>query len=102
MLRWQLSINLLSIYLSVYLSACYQFIDVTATDKGYVTSPGYPKQYGNNIHCEFALHADPAHGIALTIEEFQLEPSPTCHHDYVTVSTQGFDFSVFNRKPFFF
>ncbi|XP_033645993.1 cubilin-like isoform X2 [Asterias rubens] len=66
-------------------SACYQFIDVTATDKGYVTSPGYPKQYGNNIHCEFALHADPAHGIALTIEEFQLEPSPTCHLDYVTI-----------------
>ncbi|XP_022089190.1 cubilin-like [Acanthaster planci] len=65
--------------------SCYDRRDLAAVGKGYVRSPGHPNKYGSGLDCEYILHADPSNGIVLTLLEFQLEPSPDCDLDYLSI-----------------
>jgi cubilin len=59
-----------------------------ARDVGqYITSPGYPDLYSNNMHCEKSITANSSSaGILLTVWDFNLEGNPpSCPYDYVDV-----------------
>ncbi|XP_069479379.1 hatching enzyme 1.2-like isoform X2 [Ambystoma mexicanum] len=51
---------------------------------GFVNSTNYPSQYPNNANCSYLMRT-PGYQILLTFHAFDIESSPNCKSDYVTV-----------------
>ena len=49
---------------------------------GILTSPNYPSNYPNNLHCEYTINQPEKTTIALRWEDFHLED---CYYDYIKV-----------------
>uniref|UniRef100_A0A8C6U4F9 CUB domain-containing protein n=1 Tax=Neogobius melanostomus TaxID=47308 RepID=A0A8C6U4F9_9GOBI len=70
------------------LAACGGHIQLhDGDDPGYVTSPGYPQNYPQNIDCVWVISVP--NGEALTFTYFNLEPHSTCGWDSVTIFNGG-------------
>ncbi|PVD35988.1 hypothetical protein C0Q70_02958 [Pomacea canaliculata] len=53
---------------------------------GVITSPGYPRNYRNNLRCNYTIYGDTDHYIILTFNPaFNLEGGTSCPYDYVQV-----------------
>ncbi|XP_071489696.1 cubilin-like [Diadema antillarum] len=56
---------------------------------GTIHSPRFPRDYANQLRCEYNITVDPGYGIQLTFQEFHLEPplpgSTQCTFDYVQI-----------------
>ncbi|KAI8478628.1 CUB and sushi domain-containing protein 3 [Branchiostoma belcheri] len=48
---------------------------ITGHTSGYIYSPNYPGQYGNNQNCQWTVEASLGEGVKLTVESFILEES---------------------------
>merc|ERR1711963_885862 len=51
----------------------------------YIMSPGYPSVYPENQHCTWIITAPTGSKISINFFDFDLESSPTCQYDYVSV-----------------
>ncbi|XP_065846707.1 uncharacterized protein [Oscarella lobularis] len=51
-----------------------------------IISPRFPKPYFRNIECEWNFVVPSHHRAAVTFKSFNLENSPECKNDYVTVN----------------
>ncbi|XP_071954930.1 cubilin-like isoform X2 [Antedon mediterranea] len=66
------------------------YCDETLTDTtGTFHSPDFPAKYPNDLNCVYTIIADPGHFIEVIFEFFQLETSPHCTNDYVSLSNVG-------------
>ena len=54
-----------------------------STIVGFVSSPHYPSNYGNNQLCVWKLHVPSGHSVKLTFLDFKIEGSTNCRFDYV-------------------
>lgn len=52
---------------------------------GRLTSPGFPRAYGDHQERSWALRAPPGFRLRLYFTHFQLEPSHLCEYDFVQV-----------------
>ncbi|XP_072172020.1 cubilin-like [Diadema setosum] len=56
---------------------------------GTIHSPRFPRDYANQLRCEYNITVDPGYGVQLTFQEFHLEPplpgSTQCTFDYVQI-----------------
>ncbi|XP_044736742.1 uncharacterized protein LOC123298714 [Chrysoperla carnea] len=50
-----------------------------------ITSPGFPKQYPDNAHCEINIISPPGYRILLDFDELVLENEPFCSYDYLEI-----------------
>ncbi|GAB0096802.1 hypothetical protein DMENIID0001_123700 [Sergentomyia squamirostris] len=66
-----------------YVGECGQ---IYVTDKVVIESPGYPKKYPSNIHCEYILWSPCSTNFHIQFLEFDLEASHLCHKDQLVVS----------------
>ncbi|XP_063960621.1 cubilin-like [Lytechinus pictus] len=62
--------------------------NITAT-AGTIHSPRFPRDYANQLKCEFNITVDEGYGIQLSFKEFELEPpapgSTQCMYDYLQI-----------------
>nr|XP_054761515.1 cubilin-like [Lytechinus pictus] len=62
--------------------------NITATS-GTIHSPRFPRDYANQLKCEFNITVDEGYGIQLSFKEFELEPpapgSTQCMYDYLQI-----------------
>ncbi|XP_057633496.1 complement C1r subcomponent-like protein [Chionomys nivalis] len=56
-----------------------------------VTSPGYPEPYLKGQESHTDIEAPEGFAVRLVFQDFDLEPSPDCEGDSVTISTRGTD-----------
>uniref|UniRef100_A0A8C5ZSH4 Mannan-binding lectin serine protease 2 n=1 Tax=Marmota marmota marmota TaxID=9994 RepID=A0A8C5ZSH4_MARMA len=54
---------------------------------GRLTSPGFPREYGNHQEWRWALRAPPGYRLRLYFTHFHLEPSFRCEYDFVKLSS---------------
>ena len=52
---------------------------------GYVFHKNYPRRYKNIKHCLYVVRVAPGYAVELDFKIFELEISPQCQNDYVTV-----------------
>ncbi|XP_052259361.1 deleted in malignant brain tumors 1 protein-like isoform X2 [Dreissena polymorpha] len=50
---------------------------------GVITSPNFPSNYINNVHCNWFINAPDASRINLNITDFAMEFDDLCRHDYL-------------------
>ncbi|KAK6644342.1 hypothetical protein RUM43_000609 [Polyplax serrata] len=55
------------------------------SNRGYITSRNYPKNYNQMDNCVWTIQVDANHKIRLNFEEFDLASSSTCNDTYVQV-----------------
>jgi hypothetical protein len=55
----------------------------------HLTSPGYPKPYLKGQETSTDIEAPEGFSVRLVFQDFDLEPSPACEGDSVTVSWPG-------------
>ncbi|XP_030381464.1 cubilin homolog [Scaptodrosophila lebanonensis] len=55
------------------------------SEEGVITSPRYPNEYPNNVHCEWQVSVHPGGAIRFTIEDLSLETLSECHYDYLEI-----------------
>ena len=56
---------------------------------GYVFHNNYPRRYKNMKHCLYVLTVAPGYAVELDFKIFELELSPQCQNDYVTIYDGG-------------
>lgn len=78
----------------MYVGECGQ---IYVMDKVVIESPGYPKQYHPNIHCEYVLWSPCPTNFHIQFHEFDLEASHLCHKDQLRVSRDGEDIHLCGR-----
>lgn len=61
--------------------------DATGT-MGNITSPNHPLQYGHDIVCKWNIAVNESSIIRLDIVDVDIENSPSCIYDYISVSTE--------------
>ncbi|XP_059616495.1 cubilin [Phlebotomus argentipes] len=71
--------------------------EIYVTDKVVIESPGFPKQYLPNIHCEYILWSPCPTNFHVQFHEFDLEASHLCHKDQLRVSRDGEDVHLCGR-----
>ncbi|XP_075044475.1 embryonic protein UVS.2-like isoform X2 [Mixophyes fleayi] len=74
------------------LKASYGLVDCGGTytsDKGTITSPGYPNLYPNLSDCISTIWAPEGYQIVLNFTAFDLEYSSTCLYDYLIINDGG-------------
>jgi cubilin len=54
-------------------------------NNGFIYSPQYPKNYGPNLVCEWHIVTDKSHTLNVGFMDFDLENSPNCTHDSITI-----------------
>ena len=54
--------------------------------KNEIISPNYPSNYSNKELCNWEILAPKGHKIVLNFQDFNLERSRNCKHDYLKVS----------------
>ncbi|GAB6032010.1 hypothetical protein CHUAL_010385 [Chamberlinius hualienensis] len=52
---------------------------------GTIQSPLYPSNYGNDVHCSWAIQLNEGQQTRIVFDDFQLELSENCSKDYVLV-----------------
>ncbi|XP_073932259.1 complement C1r subcomponent-like protein isoform X2 [Castor canadensis] len=57
----------------------------------HLTSPGYPKPYLKGQETSTDIEAPEGFSVRLVFQDFDLEPSPACEGDSVTISGSGMD-----------
>ncbi|XP_015589651.1 cubilin [Cephus cinctus] len=50
---------------------------------GFITSPGYPKGYPENVDCEWLIEVDQLHSIEITFEDVDTEKRMSCFADKI-------------------
>ncbi|XP_061610917.1 adhesion G-protein coupled receptor G6 [Phyllopteryx taeniolatus] len=60
---------------------------VLTESEGWLTSPCYPRKYGNSQTCRWILRAPSGFVVQISVEDFELEEAPGCIYDRLTVST---------------
>ncbi|KAL3285248.1 hypothetical protein HHI36_019358 [Cryptolaemus montrouzieri] len=55
------------------------------------SSPGFPRQYPDNVDCNTYIVAPPGYQILLDFEELVLENEPTCSYDFLEILETGTD-----------
>ncbi|XP_059145873.1 uncharacterized protein LOC131933030 [Physella acuta] len=55
----------------------------TKQKEGLITSPNYPQDYDNNVHCLWVIVAEYSSYITLRVNDFKLEND--CHNDYLEI-----------------
>ncbi|CAJ0946111.1 unnamed protein product [Ranitomeya imitator] len=59
---------------------------------GVITSPGWPIEYPSRINCSWYIHANPGEAITISFQEFDIQGSPSCSFDWLSISpTQNSD-----------
>lgn len=54
--------------------------------QGFISSPGYPNTYGNNLNCIYYVHSPPESLVTLYFNLLDLEYSTGCRYDVLQVS----------------
>ncbi|XP_067930809.1 cubilin-like [Watersipora subatra] len=70
----------------------YQFAPcggVLRSDTGEITSPNYPNPYDHDMGCAWEIQADEGQQIELTVAFLDLEQSPKCEYDHLTLYNGG-------------
>lgn len=52
---------------------------------GFIASPNYPKNYENNLLCDYKIRLPEGKTIALSFLKFDLEPDNACRYDSVKI-----------------
>jgi len=60
------------------------------TGSGTLTSPGWPENYNNEEKCKYTLNAEAGKIIKIVFDEFDVESSPTCGADSLTIMGQKY------------
>ncbi|XP_061667928.1 adhesion G-protein coupled receptor G6 isoform X2 [Syngnathoides biaculeatus] len=60
---------------------------VLTESEGWLTSPCYPRKYGNSQICQWSLRAPLGFVVQISVEDFELEEAPGCIYDRLTVAT---------------
>ncbi|RLU24405.1 hypothetical protein DMN91_002494 [Ooceraea biroi] len=55
------------------------------SEKGAITSPGYPNSYPLNAECVWVLNTSPGNRVTLTFSEFDIQSSENCDLDYLEI-----------------
>lgn len=55
------------------------------SERGTITSPGYPNSYPLNAECVWILNTSPGNRITLSFSEFDIESSENCDLDYLEI-----------------
>lgn len=64
------------------------------SSSGEITSPGYPANYSNGLHCDWHLTGAGYNRMEIQIELFDLEMSVNCSADYLEVRNGGLPDSI--------
>uniref|UniRef100_H3A3I8 complement subcomponent C1r n=1 Tax=Latimeria chalumnae TaxID=7897 RepID=H3A3I8_LATCH len=64
------------------------FCSASSWQHGTLTSPNYPKPYPANNQSVWDIEVPDGYRVKLTFRHFDLEPSRSCHYDYVKVKSQ--------------
>ncbi|KAK9876709.1 hypothetical protein WA026_014948 [Henosepilachna vigintioctopunctata] len=73
---------------------CNKTITLTRQNpRALTSSPGFPRQYPDNVDCNTYILAPPGYQILLDFEELVLENEPTCSYDYLEILETGVDAS---------
>lgn len=59
---------------------------------GSISTPNYPKGYGEGIQCDWLMQLDSGTSIEITFVDVDFEPSVNCEYDYITVKILYFLF----------
>ena len=54
-------------------------------DSGFILSPNFPNFYSKDIECNWVIVTKVGNIVQLRFEDFQLESSPSCEHDSLTI-----------------
>ncbi|XP_069437502.1 complement C1r subcomponent-like protein isoform X1 [Ovis canadensis] len=60
-----------------------------------LTSPGYPEPYVKGQESSTDIEAPESYAVRLLFQDFDLEPSPDCEQDSVTITANGMDLGKF-------
>ncbi|XP_025138920.3 complement C1r subcomponent-like protein isoform X2 [Bubalus bubalis] len=60
-----------------------------------LTSPGYPEPYVKGQESSTDIEAPDGYAVRLLFQDFDLEPSPYCERDSVTITASGMDLGQF-------
>ncbi|XP_046376237.2 cubilin-like [Haliotis rufescens] len=66
------------------LNACNGTVTASSRHK-YLTTPGYPGLYSNNLDCSWTIRGVYGTRITVTVEDADIESSPRCKNDYAQV-----------------
>jgi len=85
--------HLVTVFLFIRDTCLIQIFSVLATpylcggiltnSSGEIKSPGYPDSYTHNLNCQWTISIVPGSKIKLSVEDFDVEPSPECRSDFV-------------------
>ncbi|CAH3141397.1 unnamed protein product [Porites evermanni] len=52
---------------------------------GIITSPSYPRSYGNNHNCSWKIVASTENRVKLVIQDMDIESGTNCPYDYLQI-----------------
>ena len=58
---------------------------ILTSPRGSITSPGYPKAYGNNAQCEWRISVNEGSSIEIIFTDLDLETQSICAYDYLEI-----------------
>ncbi|XP_077127175.1 low-density lipoprotein receptor-related protein 12 isoform X2 [Ranitomeya variabilis] len=84
--------HLENVHLSGLPLACSGIPEQIRQPSGVITSPGWPIEYPSRINCSWYIHANPGETITVSFQEFDIQGSPSCSFDWLSISpTQNSD-----------
>ena len=70
---------------------------INGSSEGYITSPGFPSNYPLNQNCSLTLELPKGFlWMNITIVEFNLQTSSSCSYDYLNISTNDKEVTIFH------
>ena len=58
---------------------------ILTSPRGTITSPGYPKAYGNNAQCEWRISVNEGSSIEIVFMDLEMETHNICEYDFLEI-----------------